>query len=103
MNFGKYFNERPCAVLAGEVAERAYTADAPTTLKSISLSASGRGRFELWRNSELVATLFSTTGNLNPSYPFDINLETGDKFLIKLANIDNMAQDMYASYLRAYR
>lgn len=67
---------------------------------TVHMSASGQAKYEVFRNEELVATLFSGSGQapkqaeLNLPFPVAYGK---DRVYVKFYNYDRCAQDMYAS------
>lgn len=97
----KYVSERPYNVpRGGQYGDRHTRLVIPKgcrLIKSICFSASGGAKFCIYRNEELVATLFNSITVKNVLYNLPISLSSKDTILLTYENMDLAAFDMYAT------
>lgn len=67
------------------------------TVKSISFSSSGSGKYFIRVNDDLVATLFGSLKNLNVLYDLPISVSRNDRLYLEYLNMDHIAMDMYST------
>lgn len=93
------------AILAESVAKmgkavKTYTAEQSEVIDNFCLSASGHGKYRLFVNGELVATMFSSRHSRQCFYPLQIPLNTGDLLSVEFRNLELSVMDMYGSFRR---
>lgn len=64
----------------------------------ISFSASGLAKFFIYKNGEVLATLFNSKYNLNVEYQHPVRFYEKDRIEFGFLNRDSCVQDLYASY-----
>jgi hypothetical protein len=67
-------------------------------IKSIHLSSSGTGKYFIFKNEELIATLFDSIRNRNVEYKIPISLLPKDMIVLRFQNNETYhPMDMYST------
>lgn len=88
-------NHVPDVAIFAYVTTNITTPNGYRTIKSISFTSSGQGKYFVYRNEELVATLFSSALNKNVFYNLPIKIGKKDIVGLKCQNMDLSPKDMY--------